>query len=109
MDIAFVEEKDKFVVTYMDDITLFSKSNRDHMKHLEKLFMKCKRYGISLNPRKSNFSMKEGKMLGHIISKDGIRIDPDIVNSIFKVEEPRSKKEIQSFIGQVILFDKVYP
>ena len=38
--------------------------------------------------------MKEGKLLGHIISKDGIRIDPDRVNSILKVEEPRSKKEV---------------
>ena len=36
--------------------------------------------------------MKEGKLLGHIISKDGIRIDPDRVNVILKVEEPRNKK-----------------
>ena len=52
--------------------------------------------------------MKEGKMLGHIISKDGIRIDPDGVNAILKVEEPRSKKEVQSFIGQVNFFEKFH-
>ena len=43
--------------------------------------------------------MKEGKLLGHIISKDGIRIDLDRVNAILKVEEPKNKKEVQSFIG----------
>ena len=45
--------------------------------------------------------MKEGKLLGHIICKDGIRIDPNRVNVIFKVEEPKTKKEIQYFIEHV--------
>ena len=94
MDISFAEEKDKFVVIYMDDITMFSKSNRDHVKHLEKVFLKCRKYGISLNPRKSKFSLKEGKLLGHIISKDGIKIDPEKVKPILKFEDPRSKKEV---------------
>ena len=85
MDIDFAEEKDKFVVMYMDDITVYSKSDRDHLKHLEKVILKCRRYGISLNPRKSNYAMKEAKLLGHIISKDGIRIDPDMVKDILKV------------------------
>ena len=77
MDIAFSEEKDNFVVIYMDDITVFSNNDRDHVKHLEKVFLKCRRYGTSLNPMKSNFALKEGKLLGHIISKYGIIIDPD--------------------------------
>ena len=38
MDIDFAEEKDKFVVIYMDDITIYSKFDRDHIKHLEKVF-----------------------------------------------------------------------
>ena len=61
MGIAFAEEKDKFVVVYMDDITVYSISDREHIKHLEKVFLKCKKYGISLNPRKSNFALEEGK------------------------------------------------
>ena len=46
MDIAFADQKDKFVVIYMDDITIFSKFDRDHVKHLENVFLKCKNYGI---------------------------------------------------------------
>ena len=84
MDIAFAEEKDKFVVVCMDDITIFSEIDANHLKHLEKIFLKCRKFGISLNPKKSHFSMKEGKLLGHIISKDGIKIGPDRVVTIQK-------------------------
>ncbi len=45
--------------------------------------------------------MKEGKLLGHIISKDGIKIDPNRVQAIQKVEFPINRKEVQSFLGRV--------
>jgi hypothetical protein len=63
------------VVIYLDDITIFSTSNKEHLQHLKQTFEKCRRYGISLNPKKSHFSMEEGKLLGHIISPEGIKID----------------------------------
>ena len=53
--------------------------------------------------------MKEGKLLGNIISKDGIKIDPDRVKFILKVEVPRNKREIQSFIGQVKFLRRFIP
>ena len=55
MDIAFAVEKDKFVVIYMDDVMVYYKYDRDHMKHLAKVFLKCIRYGISLTLGMSNF------------------------------------------------------
>jgi hypothetical protein len=77
MDIAFVGEKDKFVVIYLDDLTIFFLIlMKNHLKHLRQTFEKCKKYGLSLNPKKSHFAMQEGKLLGHIISKEGIKIDP---------------------------------
>jgi hypothetical protein len=69
MDIAFLEEKDRFMVIYLDDITVYSKNDQDHLEHLRIVFQKCIKFGISLNPNKSNFAMKEGNLLGHIISK----------------------------------------
>ena len=99
MDIAFAGEIGKFVVIYMYDITVYSRSDREHIHHLEIFLMKCRKFGISLNPKKSNFALEEGKLLGHIISKDGIKINHDRVSAILKVGEPRNKKEIQSFLG----------
>ena len=109
MDIAFADEKDKFVVIYMDDITMYSRWSKDHIRHLERVFIKCRRYGISLNPRKSNLTVEEGKLLRHTISKEGIRIDPNRVKGILKVEEPISKKEIQSFLSQVNFLRRFIP
>ena len=57
MDIAFVGEKDKFVVVYLDDITVFSKSDKEHRHHLRKVFLKFRKFGISLNPKKSLFAL----------------------------------------------------
>ena len=48
--------------------------------------LKCRRFGISLNPTKIIFTVNSGKLLGHIISKDGIKIDPKRVNAIQKVD-----------------------
>ena len=101
MDIAFSEEKDKFVVIYLDDITVFSKTDEKHLQHLERVFHKCLKFGISLNPKKTHFALEEGKLLGHIICKDGIKIDPIRVDAIRQIALPRNKKEVQSFIGKV--------
>ena len=82
MNIAFVGEKDKFVFIYFDDITIFSSSHKDHLQHLKKVFLKCRCFGISINPKKSQFSLEEGKLLGHIVSAEGVKIDPARVQTI---------------------------
>ena len=53
MDLAFVGNI-KFIVIYLDDLTLFSDSDEKHLKHLRKVFERCRKYGIYLNP-KSHF------------------------------------------------------
>lgn len=88
MDTAFAQEKDKILVIYLDDITVFSKSDEEHVTHLQRVFRKCRKFGISLNPKKSHFSMKEAKLLLHIISKEGIKVNPKTVEAILKIELP---------------------
>ena len=101
IDIAFVGERDKFVVIYLDDITVFSQSDDEHLKHLKQTFLKCRKYGLSLNPKKSHFVVQEGKLLGHFVSADSITIDSERVKAIMKISLPRSKKDVQSFIGKI--------
>ena len=92
MDIAFVGEREKFMVIYLDDITVFSDLDENHLKHIEQTFSKCRKFGLSLHPKKYNFSMQEGKLLGHIVSADGIKIDLEWVKAILKISIPRNKK-----------------
>jgi hypothetical protein len=94
MDISFIGERDKFVVIYVDDIIVFSKSDREHSEHLKRAFLKWKKFGLSLNPKKSLFSMKEGNFLGHIVLAEGIMIDPSRVEAIQTLSLSRSRKEV---------------
>ena len=101
MDMAFIDEKDKILVIYLDDITVLSKSDEEHVTHMLRTLKKCRKFGISLNPKKSLFAMKEGKLLGNIISEEGIRIDPKRVEATRKIELPGNKAEVRSFLGKV--------
>jgi hypothetical protein len=94
MDITFVDERDKFVAIYLDDLTVFSNSDAEHLVHLKQTFKKCRKFSLSLNPKKSHFAMQEGKLLGHIVSREGIKIDPKRVEGIDTINIPRNRKEI---------------
>ena len=101
MDIAFTDEKDTILVIYLDDITVLSKYDEEHVAHLLRTFKKCRKFGISLNPKKMFFAMKEGKLLRNIISQEGINIDPKRFKAIRKIELPMKKVDVQSFVGKV--------
>eukprot|EP00253_Pinus_taeda_P020727 PITA_20727 len=101
MDIAFKGLINKTIVIYLDDITVFSKDRSNHLHDLNQIFQRCKRYGISLNPKKSFFALDQGKLLGFIVSKDGIYIDPDRIKEISEIPFPHNKKSMQSFLGQI--------
>eukprot|EP00253_Pinus_taeda_P011476 PITA_11476 len=109
MDIAFAKEIRDFLVVYLDDLTPFSKSDQEHLKHLRQIFITCRKYGISLNPKKSLFALEEGKLLGHIISEDGIRIDPEIIQAILQIPYPRNRKELQAFLGKINFLRRFIP
>jgi hypothetical protein len=89
------------VVIYLDDITIFSMTYKEHRCHLKRVFLKCRSFGLSLNPKKSLFAMKKGKLLGHIVSVEGVRIDPSSVEAIQTLSLPRSKKVVQAFLGKI--------
>jgi hypothetical protein len=76
MDISFVGEKDIFIAICIYDMNIFSKTYEYHINHLRQNFVMCEKFGLSLNPKNSYFSMIEGNLLGHIVSKEGVKIDP---------------------------------
>ena len=69
MDVAFWGLINKCVVVYLDDVSVYSKNREEHIQHLTHIFERCRKYGIYLNPKKTIFGVKEGKLLGHIISQ----------------------------------------
>jgi len=71
------------------------------MNNLRQVFERCRKYKISLNLVKSVFGIDGGKFLGHIVSKDGVKMDPERVEAIRQVTLPTNVKGVQSFLGKV--------
>jgi ribonuclease HI len=109
MDFSFHELMGKIIEIYQDDLTVFSKERDDHISHLRQVFERCRKYGISLNPAKSILGVDEGKLLGHIITKDGVKMDPKRVQPIQQVPLPQTKKALQSFLGQINFVRRFIP
>jgi hypothetical protein len=109
MDIDFVGERDKFIVIYLDDMTIFSKTYEDHIKYLRKNFVKCRNFVLYLNPKNSFFFMEQGNILGHIVSKEGVKIDLKRVEVIKQIAQPRNKKEVQYFLGKIVFLRRFVP
>eukprot|EP00253_Pinus_taeda_P010355 PITA_10355 len=109
MDIDFKGLINRTVVVYLDAITLFSRERSNHLQDLNQIFQRCKKYGISLNPKKSFFALDQGKLLGIIVSKDGIYIDPDRISEISEIPFPHNKKSMQSFLGQINFVKRFLP
>ena len=92
MDEAFKGLINKCIVIYMDDLTIFLKDQSTHNADLRQVFHRCRKYDISLNPKKCSLGVTKGNILGHIISKDGIYINPDRIEAIIKLLPPHNKK-----------------
>ena len=82
MDITFHDLIGRSVVVYLDNVTIFSKKREEHAFHLKQIFERCRKYGISLNPRKCVFVVIEGKLLDHVVSKKGISIHLERIKAI---------------------------
>jgi hypothetical protein len=109
MDIAFRGLINHSVVVYLDDVTVYSKNKNDHLAHLRAILLRCRKYGISLNPKKSIFAVEQGKLLGFIVSSDGMIIDPERTQVIAKLPPPTTKKSMQSFLGQINFVRRFVP
>ena len=83
----------------MDDLCVHSKVRTDHIEHLVKVFVQCRVYRICLNPDKCKFMVRQGKILGHIVSKHGISTDMDKIKVIIELPIPQSPCDVQVFMG----------
>jgi hypothetical protein len=100
MDIALCGLINHLVVVYLDDVIVFSKNKKDHLSHLRAILERCHKFNISLNPKKSVFVVEQGKLIGFIMSKYGMIIDPERTQAIAKLPTP-SKNSMQSFLGEI--------
>jgi hypothetical protein len=98
MNKVFMEFLDKFVVVFIDDILIYSKSNEEHKKHLRLIMEKLREHKLYAK-FKCEFWLSEVAFLGHIVSTEGIVVDPSKVTAVTEWEPPKNVGEIHSFLG----------
>nr|GFB10557.1 retrovirus-related Pol polyprotein from transposon opus [Tanacetum cinerariifolium] len=96
----FHDMVEKTMEVFMDDFSVFGNSFENYLSRLDKMLQRCEDTNISLNWEKSHFMVKEGIVLGHKISKNGIEVDKAKINVISKLPYPTTVKGIRSFLGQ---------
>ena len=94
---------------YLDDIIIYSRSEKEHLEHLEEIFTRLKAAGLKLKLEKCCFFKKHIQYLGHLISADGIQPLPEKLESIAKMPAPRNPKEVKQFLGLVGYYRKFVP
>jgi len=95
MSYAFHDIK-HIVQPYLDNLPTHSLHRADHLIHLRAIFMRCRHYWIRLNPHKCVFCIETGRLLGFVVSKASIRVDPSKVEAIIKLPPPSSLRQLQS-------------
>ncbi|GJP66737.1 hypothetical protein CLOP_g23646 [Closterium sp. NIES-67] len=101
MNGVFRDLLDKCVIIYLDDILIYSKTREQHLKDLEVFFQRLQRHRLITKGSKCEFLKQEMEFLGHVISTEGIRIDPKKLRAIQEWKPPTNLQQLQSFLGFV--------
>lgn len=89
----------KTCVVYLDDVLIFSTSIQEHIKSISDIFKVLEENKLKIQIDKCNFMQKETNFLGHIITKEGLKPNPEKINIIEKIQLPKTEKQIKSFLG----------
>jgi hypothetical protein len=101
MNKVFMEYLDKFVVVFIDDILIFSKIQEECETHLRLLLEKLRAHQLYAKFSKCKFWLTKVSFLGHVISVDGVSVDPGKVKDVLDWMPPTNVSEIRSFLGLV--------
>jgi hypothetical protein len=101
MNKVFMEYLDKFVVIFIDDILVYSKTEEEHEEHLRLVLEKLRANWLYAKFSKCEFWLIEVAFLGHVISARGVSVDPGKVKDVLNWKPPTNVSEIRSFLRLV--------
>ena len=84
----------KEIEVYVDDLIAKSREDESHVENLWKLFERLRKFQLKLNLAKCTFGATSGKLLGFIVSRKGIEVDPDKIKAIQNLPPPHTQKEV---------------
>ena len=90
---------DKFVIVFIDDILIYSKTKEEHAEHLKKVLELLRNEKLYGKFSKCEFWLEEVHFLGHVVNKDGIQVDPSKIDSVKNWRTPETPTEVRQFLG----------
>ncbi|KAK1648347.1 hypothetical protein QYE76_066152 [Lolium multiflorum] len=100
MNKIFMKYLDKFVIVFIDDILIYSKDKEEHAKHLKIVLQILREHQLYAKFSKCKFWLDSVEFLGHVITKEGIAVNPSKVQSVLEWKSPKNAKEIRGFLGK---------
>jgi hypothetical protein len=89
----------KFMLVFFDDILIYRKSWEDHVRHVDKVLQLPKEQQLYAKPSKCFFGVKEVEYLGHILSHEGVQVDPNKNKAMMDWLIPKTLKNLRGFLG----------
>jgi hypothetical protein len=109
MNSVFMPELDHFVLVFIDDILVYSKSVEEHEEHLSIVLQRLRDHQLYAKFSKCSFWMKEVSFLGHVLSSEGIAVDPSKVQDVLNWKHPKTVHDIRSFLGLAGYYRRFIP
>ena len=99
MNRVFKPFLDTFVIVFIDDILVYSESREQHREHLTIVLETLRKERLYAKFSKCEFWLEEVMFLGHVISKEGVSVDPAKVEAVLSWQQPKNARDIRSFLG----------
>ena len=99
MNRVFSDYLDKFVIVFIDDILIYSKSHEEHERHLRLVLERLRSEKLYAKFSKCSFWLEEVAFLGHVVTKSGVSVDPEKIRAVTEWRRPTTVTEIRSFLG----------
>jgi hypothetical protein len=99
MNSVFMPELDQFVMVFIDDILVYLKSMEEYEEHLLTVLQRLREHQLYARFSKCKFWIKEVPFLGHMVSPNGIAVDPGKVKEVLEWKPPTTVSEVRSFLG----------
>ncbi|KAL5573472.1 hypothetical protein UlMin_023069 [Ulmus minor] len=97
------------VEDYVDDLVVKSRRAEDHVAHLKRVFDRCRKYKLKMNPKKCAFAVSMGKFLGVVVHHEGISIDEAKAAAVKKMPSLATQDQLRSLIGKISYLRRFIP
>ena len=99
MNRVFKKYLDNFIIVFIDDMLSYSKTQEEHVEHLKISLKILRNEKLYAKFSKCEFRLQEVQFLGHVVNKEGIKVDPVKIEAVMNLERPKTPTEVRSFMG----------